>query len=55
MSKRAAELLRDDLESKGPCKVSDVEGAQKDILSIARRMADAGEIALGGKGGEEMI
>ncbi len=55
MSKRAAELLRDDLEAKGPVKVSDVEGAQKEILAIARRMADAGEIMLGGKGGEEMI
>lgn len=55
MSKRAAELLRDDLEAKGPVKVSDVEAAQKEILAIARRMADAGEIVLGGKGGEEMI
>ena len=55
MSKRAAELLRDDLEAKGPVKVSEVEGAQKEILAIARRMAEAGEIALGGKGGEEMI
>src|SRR5690606_12739186 len=40
MSKRAAELLRDDLEAKGPVRVSDVEGAQKEILTIARRMAD---------------
>lgn len=55
MSKRASELLRDDLEAKGPVKVSDVEGAQKEILAIARRMAEAGEIVLGGKGGEEMI
>jgi len=55
MSKRAAELLRDDLEAKGPVKLSDVEGAQKEILQIARRMADAGEIVLGGGGGEEMI
>jgi len=54
MSKRAAELLRDDLEAKGPVKVADVEGAQKEILTIARRMADAGEITLGG-GGEDMI
>lgn len=54
MSKRAAELLRDDLEAKGPVKVSEVESAQKDILTIARRLADAGEIALGGSG-EEMI
>ncbi|WNW11137.1 flagellar motor switch protein FliG [Pseudomonas sp. DTU_2021_1001937_2_SI_NGA_ILE_001] len=55
MSKRAAELLRDDLEAKGPVRVSDVEAAQKEILTIARRMAEAGEIVLGGKGGEEMI
>ncbi|SDH39988.1 flagellar motor switch protein FliG [Pseudomonas panipatensis] len=55
MSKRAAELLRDDLEAKGPVRVSEVEGAQKEILTIARRMAESGEITLGGKGGEEMI
>ncbi len=55
MSKRASELLRDDLDSKGPVRVSDVETAQKEILTIARRMAEAGEIVLGGKGGEEMI
>ena len=54
MSKRAAELLRDDLEAKGPVRVSDVEGAQKEILTIARRMADSGEIMLGGSG-EDMI
>jgi flagellar motor switch protein FliG len=54
MSKRAAELLRDDLEAKGPVKLSEVEDAQKEILTIARRMADAGEIVLGG-GGEEML
>ncbi|WP_438283362.1 flagellar motor switch protein FliG, partial [Pseudomonas alabamensis] len=55
MSKRASELLRDDLEAKGPVRVSDVEAAQKEILTIARRMAEAGEIVLGGKGAEEMI
>lgn len=55
MSKRAAELLRDDLESKGPVRVSEVEGAQKEILLIARRMADSGEIQLGAGGGEAMI
>jgi flagellar motor switch protein FliG len=54
MSKRAAELLRDDLETKGPVKLSEVEGSQKEILTIARRMADAGEIMLGG-GGEQML
>lgn len=55
MSKRAAELLQDDLEAKGPVRISEVEQAQKEILTIARRMADAGEIVLGGKGGEEML
>jgi len=54
MSKRAAELLKDDLDAKGPIKLSEVEGAQKEILIIARRMADAGEINLGG-GGEQML
>ncbi len=54
MSKRAAELLRDDLEVKGPVRVSEVEAAQKEILTTARRMADAGEIVLGG-GGEQML
>ncbi|OZG72889.1 flagellar motor switch protein FliG [Hahella sp. CCB-MM4] len=54
MSKRAAELLRDDLEARGPVRVSEVETAQKEILTIARRMADAGEIMLGGAG-EEML
>ncbi len=54
MSKRAAEMLRDDLEAKGPVRVSEVEAAQKEILAIARRMAEAGEISLGG-GGEEFV
>lgn len=48
MSKRASELLRDDLEARGPVKVSEVEAAQKEILTVARRLADAGEIVLGG-------
>jgi flagellar motor switch protein FliG len=54
MSKRAAELLRDDLEAKGPVRLSDVEGAQKEILATARKMAEAGEIQLG-SGGDEMV
>ena len=54
MSKRAGELLRDDLEAKGPVRLSEVEGAQKEILTIARRMADSGEIVLGGNG-DEMV
>lgn len=55
MSKRAAEMLRDDLESKGPVRVSDVEVAQREILAIARRLADSGDIVLGGKGGETLM
>lgn len=55
MSKRAAEMLRDDLESKGPVRVSEVELAQKEILTIARRMAETGEINLGGSGGDDYI
>jgi flagellar motor switch protein FliG len=47
MSKRAAELLRSDLEAKGPVKLSDVEAAQKDIVAVARRLADDGTIMLG--------
>lgn len=55
MSKRAAEMLRDDLEAKGPVKLSEVETAQKEILSIARRLADEGQISLGGGSDEELI
>jgi flagellar motor switch protein FliG len=54
MSARAADLLRDDLEAAGPTKLSDVEAAQREILTIARRMADDGEIILGGPG-EQML
>lgn len=54
MSKRAAELLRDDLETKPPMRLADVEAAQKEILITARRMADAGEIMLGGSG-DQMV
>ena len=52
MSKRAAEMLREDLEAKGPVRVSEVEAAQKEILAVARRMAESGELVLGGKGEE---
>ncbi|KTD59026.1 flagellar motor switch protein FliG [Legionella shakespearei] len=55
MSKRAADLLRDDIEVQGPVKVSDVEKAQRDILAVARNLAEDGKISLGSKGGDEMI
>ena len=55
MSKRAAEMLTDDLEAMGPVRISEVETAQKEILSVARRLSDSGEIMLGGGGGEEFL
>lgn len=54
MSTRAADMLRDDLEAKGPVRVSEVEVAQKEILAVARRLAEAGEIVLGG-GADQMV
>ena len=55
MSTRAAEMLREDLEAKGPVRVSEVEAEQKEILKIVRRLADEGQIALGGKGEEAFV
>jgi len=55
MSSRAAEMMREDLEAKGPVRLKDVEDAQKEVLSVAKRLADAGEISLGGKGDEEYV
>ncbi len=55
MSQRAAEMLRDDLEAKGPVRLSEVEAEQKEILKIVRRLAEEGQIVLGGKGGEESL
>ncbi|MBB5359958.1 flagellar motor switch protein FliG [Rhodanobacter sp. ANJX3] len=52
MSKRAADMLRDDLEVKGPVKLSEVDAAQKEVLTIARKMADAGQISLVANGDE---
>lgn len=52
MSSRAADLLKDDMEAKGPVRLSEVETAQKEILLIARKLADDGEIMLGGEGDE---
>lgn len=55
MSQRAAESLREDIEMRGPVRVSQVEAEQKSILLIARRLADAGEIVLGGQGGDAYV
>lgn len=54
MSKRAAEMMRDDLETKGPVRLKEVEEAQKSILVVARTLGDEGKIALGG-GGDEFV
>ncbi|WP_227816865.1 flagellar motor switch protein FliG [Nitrogeniibacter aestuarii] len=53
MSQRAAEMLREDLESRGPVRLSEVEAEQKEILKIVRRLAEEGQIMLGGKGGDD--
>lgn len=55
MSQRAAEMMRDDLEAMGPVRVSDVEGAQKAILTAARSLSDKGEIMLGGGAGDDFV
>jgi flagellar motor switch protein FliG len=54
MSKRAADMLRDDLEVKGPVRLSEVDAAQKEVLTTARRLADAGQLNLSA-GGEEYV
>jgi flagellar motor switch protein FliG len=55
MSSRAAETLREDLESRGPVRVSEVEAEQKEMLKIVRRLADEGQIVLGGGGDDEFL
>jgi flagellar motor switch protein FliG len=55
MSQRAAEMLRDDLESKGPVRLSEVEAEQREILRIVRRLAEEGQIVMGGKGEEGLV
>jgi len=53
MSSRAAETLREDLESRGPVRLSEVEAEQKEILKTVRRLAEEGQVMLGGKGGDD--
>src|ERR1700733_7369563 len=55
MSKRAAEILKDDMEARGPVKLVEVEAAQKEIIVIAQRLAEEGTISLGGKGEGEFV
>ena len=53
MSTRAAEMLREDLEARGPVRLSEVEAEQKEILKTVRRLAEEGQVMLGGKGGDD--
>jgi flagellar motor switch protein FliG len=55
MSQRAAEMMREDLESKGPVRLSEVEAQQKEILQIVRRLSDEGQIVLGAKGDDAFV
>ena len=55
MSSRAAETLREDLESRGPVKLSEVENEQKELLKIVRRLADEGQITLASGGDDEYV
>lgn len=55
MSSRAAESLREDLESRGPVRLSEVEAEQKEILKIVRRLVDEGQIVLAGGGDEQLV
>ncbi len=55
MSSRAAEGLREDLESRGPVRLSEVEGQQKEILKIVRRLSDEGSVVIGGGGDDGFV
>lgn len=55
MSKRAQQLLKDEIEFMGPVRVKDVEEAQQKIINIIRRLEEAGEIVIARGGGEELI
>jgi len=55
MSTRAADMLREDIEMRGPVRVSQVEAEQKSILQIVRRLADSGELVLGGQGNDAYV
>jgi flagellar motor switch protein FliG len=55
MSSRAAETLREDLEARGPVRVTDVEAEQKEMLKIVRRLVEEGEISLGGGSDDQFL
>ena len=55
MSERAAQLIKEDMEYMGPVRLSDVEGAQQRIVDVVRRLEDAGELIISGRGGEKEL
>ncbi|MBL0151017.1 MAG: flagellar motor switch protein FliG [Ideonella sp.] len=55
MSSRAAETLREDLDSRGPVRVAEVEAEQKEMLKIVRRLMDEGQIVLATGGADEFL
>ena len=55
MSTRAADALREDLESRGPIRLSEVEAQQKEILKTVRRLSDEGQIVIGGGGDDSFV
>jgi flagellar motor switch protein FliG len=55
MSSRAAETLREDLDSRGPVRLSEVESEQKEMLKIVRRLVDEGQIMLAGGGDDQFL
>jgi flagellar motor switch protein FliG len=55
MSQRAATILREDMQARGPVKVSDVEKAQQNIVKVARKLEADGKLVLAGRGGEELV
>ena len=55
MSERASLMMKEDMESMGPVKVSDVEGAQQEIITVVRKLEEQGKLIVGGKGGEDLV
>jgi len=55
MSQRAVQILKEEMEARGPVKVSDVEAAQQNIVRVARKLDDEGKIVIAGRGGEELV
>ena len=54
-SSRASQMLKEDMEARGPVKVSDVEKAQQNILKICRKLEEEGRVVITGAGGEELL